>query len=472
MLQQRPCEFNDLLSCGKKHTDKSRVQKNVSESILLKTPTEVRDSILRYVLGDRLIHIKYLTKDEYEEFHIQKEDEETKPASDGLCSAFCIAEQSEQEAYDKVNLSSEYVSVTEDLDHIETCKDRHTNCLMFDGTRKEMMVSKLQAGRLTFATNLSILAACRLLYEESNNVLWQTNTFSFDNPNSFTKFCSSMNPSQKHKLKKVHISMPMIIDSGYYRKELCAAWARAITPRVLTPLKNLNTIHLCFDQCCDYTDPVYARYAISNEESRVQVKDITNTMLGLRALPWMDKHDANRGKHVTVIIGDDDSTKVEISTPRWTKAQKLETAETLRAQLAATDSVETQAVAKAVEKATKEAERQKVHEYHKKLRTDDVGKAQALVDEARAELEQCQLDRDTSESVYDKAIKEREKGKILKELSRTYWFRYKEVEEAKKELIKQTKTLRSVKARLVKWLASSIADGGKSSGTKKDPKTK
>ncbi len=52
----------------------------------------------------------------------------------GLCSAFCVAEQSEQEAYDEANLTFEYVSVTEDPDHIETCKDRHKKCLMFVST--------------------------------------------------------------------------------------------------------------------------------------------------------------------------------------------------------------------------------------------------------------------------------------------------------------------------------------------------
>ena len=79
---------------------------NVSESNLLKTPTEVQDNILRYVLGDRLIHIKYLTKEEGEGIHIEKEDEETKAVSGKLCSAFCVATQSEQEAYDEANLSS------------------------------------------------------------------------------------------------------------------------------------------------------------------------------------------------------------------------------------------------------------------------------------------------------------------------------------------------------------------------------
>ncbi len=431
----------------------------------------MRDSILRCVLGDRLIHIKYWREDECKAIH-KKERVKTIPASGGLCSAFCVAEQSEQEAYDEVNLSPEDVPATEDQDHITTCKDRHKNCIMCGDTEKKIVVSEVQGERLTFATDLSILAACRLLYEESNNVLWQTNTFSFDDSDSFMKFCSSMNPSQKHKLKKIHISMPMAIDWDSSRADLCAGWARAITPRALTPLKNLNTIHLSFDQYSYFINPVYAIHAISNDESQVAVQGTTDTMLGLRALPWMDKHDANRGKHVTVIIGDDDSANVGISTPPWTKAQKLETAETLRAQLAAPDSAEIQAVAKAIEKATKEAERQKVHDDCKKIRTDDVANARAMFHEARTKLERCRLNRDTSKSARDKAIKDRTRQKTIEELRETYWFRYHKVDEAKAELEKRRKTLDNAKARLARFLAPSIAHGGKSSGTKKDPKTK
>ena len=203
----------------------------------------MRDNILRYVLGDRLIHIKYFKahfqhqhprstlslsdslpqphatlpavpslKKEGEAIHTKKEDEEAKAVSGKLCSAFCVATKSEQEAYDDANRSSGNVPATEDQDHIETCKGRHKDCLMCGNKQEETVLSKLQAGPLTFTTNLSVLAVCRLLYEESNNILWQTNTFSFDNSDSFVKFCSSMNLSQKHKLKKIHISMPMEID--------------------------------------------------------------------------------------------------------------------------------------------------------------------------------------------------------------------------------------------------------------------
>ena len=286
-----------------------------------------------------MIHIQYITAGDLAETSWSKsKDANGEPAESGLFSAFCVAEKSEQQAYDEANHCSEKAQAAIDSDDIEPCKDRHGDCLMCGV--KEMPVDRLEEECLTFDKDLSVLAACRLLYEESNNILWQTNTFSFDDPLSFKMFVASMNQSQKHKLKEIHTRMDITINKRSSKADVSASWAKVVVPRMLMPLQNLKVLHLSFDQHCLITRKRLNIPRLSSEDSQRRVKNDMDAMLGLRMLPWKDMTDANRGKHVTVIISDNTSTHSEDATPRWTKDQKLKAAELLRARLAAPNSAE------------------------------------------------------------------------------------------------------------------------------------
>ncbi len=324
-------------------TDKSRVEKNASTSILLKAPVEVRDNILRLVLGDRMVHIQYLSTEDLAKIGwTEPSNTAEKQATGSLCSSFCVAEKSEQEAYDEANQSSGEWQAAEDPDHIPTCNGRHKHCLhkhwLGGGVRySEPSTERLQAERLTFNNNLTVLAVCRLLYEESNNVLLQTNTFSFHDSQSFAKFHATMNPAQKHKLTKIHISLDVLTDERYFDR-----WSPTLKSRILTPMKNLEVLHLSFDQYCDWYDK-FDRHAGAPDSHAVRKTNVfwaMYTILGLQSLPWQDMGNANRGKHVTVIVSDDYSTCPGHFTQPWTRTQKLEAAELLRALLAAPNSME------------------------------------------------------------------------------------------------------------------------------------
>ena len=287
-----------------------------------------------------MIHIKYMTSPKGISWPESKDADENafKP---GLYSAFCVAEKSEQEAYDEANHSSGNAQPSEDPMHIEPCKDRHKDCLIRVFLWDKISAEKLQ-GRLTFDKDLSVLAVCRLLYEESNNVLWQTNTFAFDDPECFRAFNASMNPSQKHKIKRIHIRMNVAIDQKWYDWENYGPWAKVLVPRILTRLHNLSVLHLSFDQCCIMSSdaqniPVFQ---FSNTDSQHRMKHDMDAILGLRLLPWKNMKNPNHGKHVTVIVSDDATTHLPIICSRWTKIQKLEVAEELRARLAAPNSGE------------------------------------------------------------------------------------------------------------------------------------
>ena len=296
----------------------------------------MRDNILRLVVGDRMIHIKYIAPEDikwitYPDF----KDADGKPFEAGFYSAFCAAGKSEQEAYDDANRSS---GVKDDPNYIEACKDRHADCLI-QALAGSISVEKMQ-GRLTFDKDLSVLAVCRLLYEESNNILWQTNTFAFDDPQSFRRFIASMNASQKRKLKRIHIRMNVPIDQLCYDWEGYGPWAKAMVPRILTPLHNLSVLHLSFDQYCwlSSLSPNFLALKFSHTDSQNRMKHDMDAILGLRLLPWKDMKNPNHGKHVTVIVSDDETTHLPIIGSRWTKSQKLEVAEAFRARLAAPNS--------------------------------------------------------------------------------------------------------------------------------------
>ena len=302
-------------------------------------PAEVLDSILKLLLGDRMIHICHFKHYELKQI-LPTSAWRAVPNHGSLVSAFCVADRSEQQAYDEAILS-EGVQSTGDPDYIQTCKDRHKYCLMCNHGEKHFSVAERRAGRLTFNKNLSVLAACRQLYEASNSILWQSNTFSFDDSFAFQTFLSGMNSSQKRMLKRIHINTFMKVDEVLFRTIDSTDWEKVMSPRVLKPLKNLSNIHLSFDQHSYNLGPKpYHSASMSHAASHDRVTSKMNTMLGLRLLPWKDMNDANRGKHITVVVADEVKTYSDAITPRWTKAQKLEAAESLRARLAAPDAAE------------------------------------------------------------------------------------------------------------------------------------
>ena len=388
-------------------TDRSSVEKNAANSILLQAPNEVRDSILKFVLGNEMIHIKFLSGSALEELLLsESKDPKTIPEDGGLCAAFCVAEKSEQAAYNEANLNAKDVQASEDPNIVETCKERHETCLMCGKHDKANLVTGLQGERLTFDKNLSVLAVCRQLYEESNIILWKSNIFSFDDPNSFTEFVGSMNRAQKSKLSKIHLSLNIPIDeSSAWRIE---RWAKAIPGRILTPLKAVKTVHLTIDQYSSWDPEFSPTDSVTHSTSQAWVTQSMNRMLGLRMFPWKHEQDANQEKHVTVIITDDTSTHLEAITPRWSKTSKLEVAENLRALLADPNSVEIHKAYTAAEKiaaAKRKAQEEKEGRIEKLQ--DAIDDLESRVSDAKADWKWRKQDLAEKEAGYKNPMKPR-----------------------------------------------------------------
>ena len=409
-------------------------------------PAEVLDNILRFLLGDRMIHICHFKHYELKQI-LPTSAWRAVPDHGSLVSAFCVADRSEQQAYDEA-IQSEVVQSTEDPDYIQTCKDRHKHCLMCHLREKSFSVTERRAGRLTFTRNLSVLAVCRQLYLASNSILWQSNTFSFDDSFAFQSFLAGMNSSQKHMLKRIHISTSMKVDEVLFNTIDSTDWAKVMSPRVLKPLKKLSIIHLSFDQYSYNLDPGRYRSAtMSHAASHDRVSSKMNTMLGLRLLPWKDMIDANRGKHVTVVVADQVKPYSDAITPRWTKAQKLEAAEQLRARLAAPDAAKIHDVeekAAIMAKADKEQrEIEKDGRAYVRYRQYLISKLEPKFESARAEVESRETNEALRESEHGDA---REQGLKNEKL---YSYRTAIHMNARKKVEKMAAELARMKAEVV-----------------------
>jgi hypothetical protein len=59
---------------------------------------------------------------------------------------------------------------------------------------------------------VGVLTACRQVYVETNPILWSTNTWSFDNNDTWRCWLSKMNANQKRLIKKVHLCQGVVFD--------------------------------------------------------------------------------------------------------------------------------------------------------------------------------------------------------------------------------------------------------------------
>lgn len=93
------------------------------------TACEVPDRILKLVLGNGMIHTKFLDEHALEDILFgESKDPKTIPETDDLRASFCVAEESEEAAYNEAILDAEDVQVSEDPNAVETCQQRHEAC--------------------------------------------------------------------------------------------------------------------------------------------------------------------------------------------------------------------------------------------------------------------------------------------------------------------------------------------------------
>ena len=244
--------------------------------------------------------------------------------------ALCVAEQSEQSAYDTAISGHTVVPEGDSADfYIASCKDRHASCAMCGSGPMFVRKEERQALRV----DLNALGVCRQLYEEANHLLWATNIFSFEDPRTFEKFFDSLNPAQKRKLTNIHISADIgggaWFTSQYQRARWDSHyWGKALKTSNLTMLRGVQTLHLCINQtfdCVSWHPPTSETEAGERQLQEGLQADL-ESVLRLRALAV---------KHVTVVMSDDavELERTGKSTYRWTATKKNEYAEGIRANI-------------------------------------------------------------------------------------------------------------------------------------------
>ena len=258
-----------------------------------------------------------------------------KPA---LRHAICVATQSEQAAYQEAVAGNAVVPEGESSDfYIPSCIERHANCKMCGSGPRFLLDEDLK----DLTVDLNVLGVCRQLYEEANHLLWTTNTFSFEDSNSFAKFFASLNPAQKRKLASIHISAD-IGGTGYsyYRTGLSHQasnlqrarwdsnyWGKALKMSNLNMLRGVQTLFVCIRQSFDCVNRHFGNHTTAGDEVIEEAnKADLEPILRLRALSV---------RHVTVVVSDfsEQLERHGWSAYRWTVAKKNEFAESIRALL-------------------------------------------------------------------------------------------------------------------------------------------
>lgn len=207
--------------------------------------------------------------------------------------------------------------------YIACCADRHQACYF---TSKSPGPKEVHTDQ---KLDLAVLGACRQLYEQAHHILWTTNTFSFDDPVSFGRFISSLNPAQLHKLRSLHLSRVVgdQTSTTRWRDRVTDHWAWTIAcePSHMKTLRGLRTLHVCLEQWLDPCNEL-TRVDSMQDYNRRCVQQDAQPFLQLRILAL---------EHVTVVVADNPALMKNPGSraARWTAAKKNEMAEEMRVKL-------------------------------------------------------------------------------------------------------------------------------------------
>ena len=277
---------------------------------MLKLPAEIREDILSLVLGRKLIHLVYIRRRRRR----------------GLRHTVCTAASSEDEVHEQFMTGYTHIPTEDSADFYSPIfKNRHAHCKSWDleddrvWTDEERFLSRLKTKeeRRKPMLDLSILGACRQMYEEANAILWTTNTFSFEDGLSLQKFIQGLHTTQSNKLTRMHIDVQWDLSGSEEQ------WREALLPSLLSKLNALQTLHITLDQDYSPIDMADIDRQLENRPS------VPHPLLAMQTMAL---------KTVTVVIGD----RVPVRYPgisddpnllRWTIEQKREVAEGLRSSL-------------------------------------------------------------------------------------------------------------------------------------------
>lgn len=271
-----------------------RIQRNSTESPLLRSPVEIRERIWSLVLGGGLLHVAF---------------QPLMQCGSGLCAFY-------QGGENKVPIwSANYCTLKG--------SEQHSNAVALPPSFQDFTAVHPHAGCHTMGhrTNkdnkpyLQVLRTCRQVYLEASRVLWNTNTFSFNDHITLRMFMDNRKTAQKQLLRKLHLDMRW--PSG---SEKCD-WEKALTLTLIRSLKGLRIFHL-------YIEQSFLNHVINWKDKRDWEKDLLSDtfkdVMKFKVLPL---------ETVTVNIANGLGYEEYERQSQWPLAGRTEWAEKLKSQL-------------------------------------------------------------------------------------------------------------------------------------------
>ena len=217
-------------------------------SPLLRLPLEIRNKIWSEVLGDRLVHFRYLYGDKVsfevnEDLHAGMHSSQKPQRRYGSPWRHVVCERDCPEAQeDRKSTTSEGQLLLMQSHH--ACESN----LGYETPEPDRIYKEwCYPGHQTMC--LSVLRSCRQIYVEANNILWTSNTFSFADPTTFRRFLMTRSINQRRLIKSLRMQVGRFSD--YWNKSLTMALVRSLSGlrylRLNIEYKLLESKKLLFD---------------------------------------------------------------------------------------------------------------------------------------------------------------------------------------------------------------------------------
>jgi hypothetical protein len=201
-----------------------RIQRNSTESPLLRSAIEIRERVWSLVLGGGLLHLEFgpLTQHESGLDDFYGEDQGKELGEPAWSANYCTLQDFEEYS-NAVVLPTPFRNGQASTGTSE--EHPHASC--HTANRPTNMDTK---------PHLQVLRTCRQVYLEASRVLWNSNTFSFDNPNILKIFMNNRKTAQKQLLRKLHLDMKW---NWRFEKR---AWDKALSLTLIRSLKGAEDI--------------------------------------------------------------------------------------------------------------------------------------------------------------------------------------------------------------------------------------
>ncbi len=217
-------------------------------SFLFRLPRELRDQVYDLFLGQRLVHVhsesflRFQDQGSHGEIFRRRQycDNEFEEGfayhgevyTNAMAFGTCYEPMTEQQAYDV----SQQVTFDDPFGLRPRCKGPVKNC------RYCRRHSICWAGGFDMVVNrrgISLLQVSSDVHREAEAILYRNTTFSFNLAHTMKTFVQSLNPTQTHQIKTIHLHMSRGAESS---SSWC--WDSDDIPNIMKMLTNLTTLHV------------------------------------------------------------------------------------------------------------------------------------------------------------------------------------------------------------------------------------